>query len=114
MVKPVFDQPADLEILDQNIGLTGQRLRRGAVLRLPKIQHNRAFAAVRRVEIGCGPVARAIDEGRAPLAGVVAAGRLDLDHLGPQIGQHLAGPGPGQNARQFQNLQSGQRRRHGA
>ena len=42
------------------------------------------------------------DEGRTPFARVVAAVRaLDLDHVGAEIGKHLAGPRPGKDAGEF-------------
>ena len=38
-------------------------------------------------------------ERRAPAAGVIAGtGLFDLDHVGAEIGQHLGGPGAGQDA----------------
>jgi hypothetical protein len=54
-------------------------------------------------------VAWIVDEGRAPASGVVALGALDLDHLGAEIGQGLADPRAGENARQLDHLKSGQR-----
>ena len=46
----------------------------------------------------------ALDEGRAPAAGVVARPfALDFDDVGAEIGEDLAGPGPGQDAGEFQD-----------
>ena len=47
-----------------------------------------------------------LDERRAPGAGVVAGlGALDLDHVGAEIGQHLAGPRACQDAGELQHAQ---------
>jgi hypothetical protein len=55
---------------------------------------------------------RSGQEGRAPAAGVVAAaGALDLDHLGAEVGQGLGAPGPGQHARQVEHAHAIQRAR---
>ena len=55
----------------------------------------------------------ALDEGRAPGAGVVAGlGALHLDDVGAEVGQHLARPGAGQDAGEFEDAQTGQRTRH--
>ena len=101
IVQPVFRQPADLEILDQHIGVGDK----GAHLRLPlgglEITNHRRFAPVRRVEIGRRPLTIMVDERRTPAAGVVTIGCLDLDHLRPQIGKGLTGPRASQNPRQF-------------
>ena len=40
---------------------------------------------------------------RAGVAGGIALGRLDLDHLGPVVGQHLAGQRPKNHARQVEH-----------
>ena len=51
----------------------------------------------------------ALDEGRAPGAGIVAGpAALDLNHVGAEIGQNLAGPRPGQNPGKLEDTQSGQ------
>ncbi len=55
----------------------------------------------------------AFDEGRAPAAGVVAGAlALDLDDVGAEIGEDLAGPGAGQDAGEFEDAQARQRLRH--
>ena len=108
-------EPAHLEVLDHHVGGGDQLFQPGEVVRVAEVAGDRGLAAVGGVEIGRHPLgspvgARPVEEGRAPAAGVVALGRLDLDDLGAQIGQRLAGPRAGQNARQFDNLQPGQGR----
>ena len=50
------------------------------------------------------------DEGRAPGARIVAAvGVFDLDDVGAEVRQHLAGPGTGENPRQFDDPYDGKR-----
>jgi len=50
-----------------------------------EIAGDRGFATVGGVEISRRPFAVMVDEGRAPAAGVIPLGRLDLDDLGTQI-----------------------------
>ena len=50
---------------------------------------------------------------RAPGAGIVARTlALDLDHVGAEIGQDLAGPRPRQNAGKLEHAQTRERTRH--
>ena len=109
VIQPVFPEATDLEVLDHHIGAGQQGADLGLPLGRGEIRRDRSLAPVRRVEIGGDRPALAVDEGRAPAARVIALRSLDLDHLGAQIGQGLAGPGPGQDPRQFDNLQAGQR-----
>ena len=106
VIEPVSGQAADLEILDQDVGFGGER----AHLRLPlgslEVDRHRALAAVAAVEIGRGAVG---GEGRSPLARIVAGpGPLDLDHFGPEIGEQLPRPGPGEDPGQLDDLQAGE------
>jgi len=112
IIEAEFLQPADLEILDQHIRLADQVQQFGPVARIAEIQRDRGLAPVGAVEIGSRAVALALDKGRAPFAGVVALGAFDLEHLGAQIGQGLADPGPCQNAGQFDHFQPLQRCAH--
>ena len=85
-----------------------------AVLGL-EVELDRALAAVGGVEIGGAEMAavRGLDERRAPAAGVVAGAlALDLDDVGAEVGEHLPGPGPGQDAGQFENADAGEWFRH--
>ena len=111
-VEPVFDEPADLEVFDHHIGMGGEAMHQRLAFLRAEIGRDRALAAIGRVEIGGGEmlVARALDEGRAPFAGVVAFRRLDLDDIGAEIGEELADPGPGKDARQFEDAQAGEGR----
>ena len=49
----------------------------------------------------------AFDERRTPTARIVARSlALDLDHVGAEIGQHLSGPGTGEDAGKFENAEA--------
>ena len=112
IVEPVFGEAAGLEILDHDIGLGGHAPDDLAPLGTLEIERERALAAIAGMEVGgVEPFAvLARQKGRAPSARIVAgAGALDLDDVGSQIGQRLAGPGPGQDAGQFQHFQPGER-----
>ena len=112
VVEAVFRQTASLEVLDHDIGALGEAAHDVAPLGTLEIHRQRLLAAVAGMEIG-GVEPFAIfagEERRPPAARVVAgAGALDLDDLGAEIGQRLARPGPGEDAREFKNFQSGER-----
>jgi hypothetical protein len=110
-VEPVFDEAAELVILDHHVRTGGERgdarLARGR----GDIDRDRALAAIARVIVSRGEVRAvvALDEGRPPVARVVAlAGPLDLDHVRAQIGEQLPRPGAGEDARQFEHAQAGE------
>ena len=76
-----------------------------AVLAL-EIELDRALAAVGGMEIGGAEMAAVgrLHERRPPAAGVVAGAlALDLDDVGAEIGENLAGPGPGQDAGELEH-----------
>jgi hypothetical protein len=74
-----------------------------------EIERDRALVAVDAGEVGRDalPVER-----RAPGARLVALRRLDLDHVGAMVGQHLPAVGTAQHARQVDNFQAVQSARH--
>ena len=116
-VKTVLRQAADLEVLDHHVAmrckLTHQRLARSR----REIDRHRFLVAVGAKVVS--RVARVLaftvfQERRSPEARVVAGARaFDLDDLGPQVAQCLAGPGTGQHARQVQHAKVRQGARHG-
>ena len=101
VVEAVFLQAAELEILDQHVGCRHQLAHCLGAFRRREVDRHRALAAVAGMVVGGRQVLAVLarDEGRAPFAGVVAAvGVLDLDHVGAEIGQQLAGPRTCQDA----------------
>src|SRR5581483_873831 len=105
VVEPEFLQPADLEVLDQHVGLGGELSHQRAALITVEVDLDRALAAIGRVEIGRADrlAIDALDEGRTPAARVVAGAlALDLDHVGAEVGEDLAGPGAGKDTGKFQ------------
>ena len=116
VVEAVLLQPADLEVLDHDIGVRGEPPhQRPPLLRL-EIGGDRPLAAIAGVEIG-GRQRLAVapfDEGRPPGARVVARARaLDLHDIGAEIGQKLPGPGAGEDAGELEHAQAVERRSHG-
>src|SRR5205085_11976648 len=108
-------EPARLEVLDPHVRAWRQLLDDARAVRGLEVRLDRALAAVGRVEIGGAEMLAvlAFDERRAPGAGVVAgAAALDLDHVGAEVGEHLAGPWPRQDAGELEHAQTGQRTRH--
>ncbi len=104
VIQPVLRQPADLVVFHQHLAVRGQRADQRLPLRQGEVDGDRALAAVgaqvvRR--LGSVGAVGVLEERRPPAAGVVARPRtLYLDHVGAEIGQHLGGPRPGQDARQ--------------
>ncbi len=75
--------------MQHRIGGPDQRLTRQAVLLVFEVKHDRALVAVQRVEVA----ALAVCE-RLVVAPRIAAGRLDLDHVGAEVGEQHAGKRP--------------------
>ena len=112
VVEPVFLQAADLEVLDDDIRMGSELAHELLPLGRLEIGRDGALAAVAGMEIGGREIAAVccLDEGRSPAAGVVARARpLDLHHIGAEIGQQLADPGTGENAREFEDFQAFER-----
>ena len=114
-VEAVFRKAPDLEILDDDIRMSGETANERLAFGGLEIDGDRALAAVagmeiaRRTRFSVG----ACDEGRPPAAGIVAALRaLDLHHIGAEIRQELPHPGPGKDPGKLEDLQSRQRFRH--
>ncbi len=61
------------------------------------------------MEIGRRPLALGLEERRTPAARVVALRALDLDDVGAEVGQRLPDPRARENAREFDDLDSGKR-----
>ena len=94
------------EVLDQHVAGGDEPGERGRALPGLEVQDDALLAPVDREEIRGLPPA----EGGAPGAGVVPAGRFDLDHLGAEVGQHHGGVGPGEDPGEIQNPDSRERR----
>ena len=111
-VEAVFDEPADLVILDHHVRARRQIADPRLPVRRGDVDRDRPLAAVAGVVIGRGQVfaGRAGQERRAPVAGVVAlAGAFHLDDVGAQIGEQLPGPWPGEDAGEFEDADARER-----
>ena len=102
---PLFHR-AGLEVVDQHVGRLEQLQQDVAALRLGEVERDRALVAVDAGEIGGNTFGV---ERRPPGAGLVALRRLDLDHVGAVVGQHLAAIGTAQHARQVDHFQAVER-----
>ena len=99
--------PAGPEVLDHHLGAGAQLEGQLAARRIAQVDRHAALAAVHGEEVG-GLAAR---ERRAPGARLVAALRaLDLDHVGAEVGEHHAGVGPGEHAREVEHAHAAERR----
>jgi len=100
------EEPA-LKVHAAQVCLRGEAPHGRRAFGLGEIDRDRSLVAVGR-EIVRGErgllSVRVVHEGGAPAARVVAgAGPLDLDHVGPQVGQRLGAPGACQDAREVEN-----------
>ena len=107
VIQPVARHVAHLEVLDEHLAVLGQRADQRLALGPGDVAGHAALVAVGAQVVG-GLVRLAAvvgrQKGRAPGARVVAgAGALDLDHVGPQVGQGLGTPGAGQHAGQVKD-----------
>jgi len=113
VVQAVLLQPADLEVLHQDVAVGCHAANQRLAFGLGHVDRDRALVAVARGVVGglVGIVAVGVlQEGRAPVAGVITAfGPLDLDHVSAQVGQDLGAPRPGQHARKVEYLDACQR-----
>ena len=112
VVEAVLGEPAELEILDHHVGARRELLDDALAVRRLEVDRDRALAAVAGEIVGRAETAAVLvlHEGRAPAAGVVArAGALDLDHVGAEIGERLAGPGTGEDAGKLEHANARER-----
>lgn len=94
-------QTTHLEVFCQDIGPSHQSQDHLTIILVAEVGDYRTFAAVAAVKIGgiAAAAIGALDERRSPLAGVIPSRRFDLDHVGAEVGQHLADPGSGKYPR---------------
>ena len=87
------------EVLDQHVGLGHQRHQLVAVFGCGQVQVLDALVAVEPVVVR----GHAVLEGRPPRARVIAAGRLDLQHVGAVVTEDLAAVRPAEDAREVEH-----------
>ena len=113
-VQAIASHVAHLEVLDQDIGPSGQSAHQGLPFGLGQVDGDGALVAVACEEVGRFPgvLASGVLQKRwAPAARViapgvpVAGGAFYLDHVGTQIGQRLGAPGPCEHPRQVKHAQ---------
>jgi hypothetical protein len=96
---------AGAEVLDQHIGVCGQPAHDVLRRRVFQVQRHRALVARLHLPPDRGAVLE-----QPPFAQRVArAGRLDLDHIGAEIGQRLGRERPGDQLPEFEDLEAGER-----
>ena len=116
VIEAVSGQRAGPVVLDQHVGPRRQLAGDGRPLGRRQVEGERALAPVGGQVIGglggVGP-RFVLQEGRPPGAGVVAPARpFHLDHRGAQIGEDLAAPRPGEDAREIEDDDAVERRSH--
>ena len=110
IIKAILFQPADLEILDQHIGVGRKPPDRRLTFRRFEIHRNRALSAIACMEIGGREITTVggCNKGRAPCSRIIARSRAFHFHdIRAEISQSLANPRPRQNAGEFENADAG-------
>ncbi len=89
-VQPGRRQHPGAEAVDDHVGRTHQPPRGRPVVRFRQVQHDRALGQVVVPEVQARVRAWLITGERGHAPGGRAGRRLDLDHVGPHVGQQLA------------------------
>ena len=92
--------------LDDYVGLRCKLLNFCELGWVFKIGDDRPFSTIAGKVIGRCLPSFTLNERRAPVAGIVAGGCLDLDDISAHVSQRLTDPWAGENAREVQNLQT--------
>ena len=100
--EPPALQGAGLEVLDQHVGLGRERAHRLLALGRAQVERHRALVARLHLPPHRGAVAQ-----QPPGAQRIAAlDRLDLDDVGAEVGERLAGERPGDQLAELEHLQA--------
>jgi hypothetical protein len=105
VVQTEAGQAAGLEVLDQDVGPTGQLPRGGQVVGVLEVERHGPLVAVDAEVVG----RHAVPHGRLPGAGVVTGRSLHLDDLGTEVRQQHGGVRAGEDAGEVGDEQAGQR-----
>src|SRR5690606_11521302 len=101
-VQAILGQRADREVLHHHVGLLRQAADQRLALGMAEVHGNRLLAAVERQVIGRLGAMRPLHARLEAARFVAAAGLLDLDHGGAQLGQDHRGERARQYAREIQ------------
>ena len=100
---------AGAQVLDQDVRILDKLFEPRDIVRVLDVQSHRALVAV----VGVKQQRVAVDEGRAPVPGIVAAVvLLDLDHFGAHIAEDHTGHWPGDRLRDLDHFDAGERSTH--
>ncbi len=111
-------EPADAEVLDEHVGAPQEAPQHGRAVGCLEVEPDRALVAVDREVVRGGPgivrpgQSRA-DPWRAPRPRPVPVGRLDLDHVGPEVGEEHRAEGSREDRRAVGDADPGQGSGHG-
>src|SRR5207245_986753 len=105
--KPQLIDRARAQVLEHDVRVADQRREPLDGLAVLEVHDDRALVGVDGEKAG----RRALPERRAPLARVVALGALDLDDVGTEVREDLAGHRPGQRLSDLDDTDAVQHRR---
>ena len=94
-------------VVHQQVRARGEQVKQLTTAIGPQVDHDRSLVAVDRREIGTDLVSRIAPERRTPAAALVAAWRLELDDVGPQVGQEHGRERPGEHPAAVEHAHAG-------
>ena len=111
VLEPPAAQRPRREALEQEVGPLGEPKQEPAVLLAVEVQRDAPLAGIGgEPEEALGSAAVVSLPARRPAPRGIAPGRLDLDHVRPEVGEHLPGQEP-QGARQVEHAVRGEEHR---
>ena len=104
-------EAAGSEVLDDHVGAGEEASKNGRAIGLLEVEPDAPLVAVDGEVIGSGSraVGLVADPWRSPAARRVALRRLDLDDVGPEVGQQHRAVGPGEDRRAVDDAETGER-----
>jgi hypothetical protein len=85
-------------VVEQQVAASGQQIQDVAAVRGPQVDDDAPLVAVDGGEVGAQAVGGRTPVRRSPGTRLVAAGRLDLDDVGAEVGQEHGGERSGEDA----------------
>ena len=96
---------AGAQIVQQDVGIGCETVQGGDTVGRFKVQGDGPFAAVEHLEVDAVPVA---ERHAHPSPVIAAIDTLDLEHLGPEVGEDGAREWPGEHLAQLEDADAGE------
>ena len=106
VIQAIALEPTHFVVLNKHLAVKGQLAYQFGALRRTNVYRDRALAPVaahEKCRVQGGLAVSAHHKRANPPCVIASIGALDLDHIGPQVGQGLGAPGAGDYAGQVQH-----------